>query len=295
MTAAPNLANDPRRESGRGRMRPAAGILSNFSPDTFGNGGAQRVDLAGLEAVQSSMMRNYFRLLRAQEQLERRAQLVHAAPAVAVIGQLEAERARLGHELHAGAGQALAGIKIHLELIDAALVNPPEPVRASLHRIGLLAQEALQQLRSISRRIHPPDWQRMTLAQALEALWDTSGIARKFDAALDIAPLPAEPGHYARVLLYRTAQEAITNVVRHSGATRVKLSLAPRAGTVALSVEDNGSGFDVHSVLDGPGPASGGIGLLSMRDQLRCAGGEMYLESGPGGTRLTVCVPADES
>jgi signal transduction histidine kinase len=296
MTGAPNTASKKTSEPSQGpnRLGPAAAIVCSFRPDTFGNGSLRPVDLDGIAAVQGSMMRNYFRLLRAQEHLERRAHHVHAAPA-AVLDQLESERGRLAHELHAGAGQALAGIKIHLELIDAALPNAPEPVRASLHRIGLLAQEALQQLRSIARRIHPPDWQRMTLAQALENLWDTCGIPRKFDAALGITPLPAVPGHFTRVLLYRTAQEALANAIRHSGASRLKLSLAQRDGFVELSVEDNGSGFDVRSVLDGPGPASAGIGLRSMRDQLRWAGGEMYLESGPGGTKLAVSVPASES
>jgi signal transduction histidine kinase len=92
-------------------------------------------------------MGNYFRLARAHEELNRQRRPVRRPSGSWLSEQLEMERARLARELHAGAGQALAGIKIHLEIIDSLVSDPPEALRGSLHRIGLLAQEALASYR----------------------------------------------------------------------------------------------------------------------------------------------------
>lgn len=280
-------------ERARTRLGPAAALLISFRQTKFDNGAGPQPDLSGLAAVQGSIMRNYFRLLRAQEDLERRILGAESGSRAAALEQMDNERARLAHELHSGAGQALAGIKIHLELIDQTLHNPPEQVRNSLHRIGLLAQEALQQVRSIARRVHPPDWVRTTLAQALEQLWDVSGIPRRFEASLSLAALPCEPPMHIRILLYRIAQEALANAVRHSGASRLQLSLSADGGSVRLTIEDNGNGFDLAAAL-ARGTAGGGMGLRSMRDQVRLARGELRIDSGTGGTRVIACVPSGE-
>lgn len=291
MPSETSAGHKPAINGPQSRLGPAEALLNSLPGDKYYDGAA-RPDLAGLAAVQGSIMRHYFRLLRAQEELERRARGTRTNGPATLVAQLEAERGRLSHELHATAGQALAGIKIHLELIDSAQPDPPEEVRASLHRIGLLAQEALQQLRSIARRIHPPDWERATLTEALACLWDTTGIPRKFDAVLELVPLAAEPPCHVRVLLYRVAQEALANVVRHARATRIRLWLGPRsAGHLQLIVEDNGTGFDAPAILNGSGRAPAGIGLRAMREQLRWAGGDLLIESGPRGTRLSAWVP----
>ena len=168
-----------------------------------------------------------------------------------------------------------------------------EPVRTSLHRIGLLAQEALQQLRSVARRIHPPDWERTTLAEALERLWEISGIPQKFEAQLELERLSAEPPPHVRILLYRVAQEGLANAIRHAAATRLRLRLAPRGGgALELTVEDNGKGFEAPA--EGRAPAGGGIGLASMARHLRRAGGDLQVRSGAGGTRLTAWVSLSE-
>jgi two-component system NarL family sensor kinase len=275
----------------RGRPGSAPGLLDVPYPTLD----PTYPDLAGLAAVHSRMMRNYFRLARAHEELSRRRRSPRGRSAGSWLAeQLELERARLGRELHAGAGQALAGIKIHLEIIDSLLESPSDAVRASLHRIGLLAQDALQQLRAISHRVHPPDWQRLRLEDAVKTLWDLTGIPLRFQAELDIAPLAKEPPHAVRTTVYRTAQEALANVVRHAGASRVALRLAPVNGNLCLTVEDDGKGFDPVRLLDGP-EIPAGIGLRSMRDQVRRLLGDFEIDSGPGGTRLSVSLPLHEN
>ncbi len=246
--------------------------------------GVNPPDALGLVALQGSMMRNYFRLARAQEGLQRK---VRTAPRASAAEVLESERARLARELHAGAGQALAGIRIHLELIDSLLDNPPAQVRTSLERIGTLAQEALDQVRSVTRLSYPPAWERVRLAEAIEKLWNTMGISEKFDAHLDIGVMAEEPPLEIRTMVYRAAQEALANVVRHAGATRLRLRLRQEAGRVTLLVEDNGRGF-------GSGAAGDGIGLRAIRDQAADLKAEFRLHAGAGGTTFFLSVPVPE-
>lgn len=282
---SPRTAETP----SRGRPGSAPDLLDVPSPTLD----PTYPDLAGLAAIHARMMRNYFRLARANEELSRRRRTARRGGGSWLSEQLEMERARLGRELHAGAGQSLAGIKIHLEIIDSLLEKPPEAVRESLHRIGLLAQEALQQLRAISQRVHPPDWQRLRLEDALRSLWDLTGIPMRFQGELAIAPLVKEPPHAVRTTVYRTAQEALANIVRHAAASRVTLRLEAANGHLRLTVEDDGKGFDPVRLLDGPEIPTG-IGLRSMRDQVRQLLGDFQIDSGPGGTRLSVSLPLHE-
>ena len=91
----------------------------------------------------------------------------------------------------------------------------------ALERIAALASDAGDQVRSLSRRLHPPEWQRLTLEAAVRQLWDNSGIPEKFAGTLRIHALPRDPEQEVKVLVYRAVQEAITNLVRHARATRV--------------------------------------------------------------------------
>jgi len=234
-----------------------------------------------LDALEGTFARHYFRLLHAHQRLARQSY-----PAPGFIEQLEAERTRIARELHSGAGQALAGIKLHLEILENLMRDLSGPVRHNLDRIGLLAQEALEQVRNISQRLHPPDWQRLNLAAALERLWTTTGMPERYQAVLDVRPLPEEPPAAVRAVLYRVAQEAIANVIRHSGATQVRMVLGIRNGSVLLEVSDNGKGFEPEKVA-----GAAGIGLRAIRDQVRHVGGRVSVTSGNEGTRVQAVVP----
>ncbi|MCL5745696.1 MAG: histidine kinase [Acidobacteria bacterium] len=255
---------------------------------------AERTDgdaLGMLGSVGQSLVRDYFRLLRRSRALERRRRRSGRSAAAIWTGQLEQLRAGIARELHVGAGQALAGIRLHLELVRNALTEPPDTVRSSLERIGLLAEEALAQVRAVSHRLNPPEWQQLTLRDALENLWASSGIPQKYDAALHLAPLPAEPALESRIAIYRAAQEAISNVIRHSGCTRVSLTLEGSGGRLRLTVEDNGRGFDAAGLLSAKPRPGEGIGLRAMRDQIRGLHGEFAVESAAKGTKLSVSLP----
>ena len=105
--------------------------------------------------------------------------------------QIELERRRLGRELHTGVGQMLAAIRLQLEIVTAHLSETAPEVHHALENIAALANGAFDQVRSMSRNLHPPAWQRLGIETALRQLWDLSGIPQKFKAGL--APPAARP------------------------------------------------------------------------------------------------------
>jgi signal transduction histidine kinase len=166
----------------------------------------QHEGLRILLTLQANATRNYFRLLIAQQFLtsrERKSRSVGAA----VSEALEIERTRTARELHSGAGQTLAGIKLNLELIAASLPDASELVSKSLERIRVLTDQALEEIRSVSQRLHPPDWQRLDLPRAIEWLWITTGIPEKFHATLVLHLVESDIPDAVRFAIYRAAQE----------------------------------------------------------------------------------------
>ena len=207
-----------------------------------------------------------------------------------LIRQVEGERRRLGRELHTGVGQLLAAIHIQLELIDTCLPKPPEAVADALQCIGVLAADALDQVRAVSHGLYLPAWQTMPLDDALLQLWEVSGMPQRFTGGVRLEPLPGEPDAATKSLLYRAAQEGLANVVRHSGAHRVDLALEAADERLTLTVADDGVGFDPARTLARAASACG-IGLRALREQAAVLGGRFDVVSGASGTRLELSVP----
>jgi two-component system sensor histidine kinase UhpB len=207
-----------------------------------------------------------------------------------LISELERERARIARELHAGAGQPLAGIKLHLERLDECAARLPDSARVTLDHLRTLADQALGQVRAVSHRLHPPAWQEMSMRDAIESLLDASG----FDSdgaggtscrlTRNLQTFSEEPAHDVKVQIYRCAQECISNIIRHSGATEASVILAGAEGRVMLTVTDNGKGFDTSA-------RTGGLGLRAIAETAAAGGGNSVIESGPEGTKIVIDVP----
>jgi len=212
----------------------------------------------------------------------------------ALLTELERERSRIARELHAGAGQPLAGIKLHLEILDectAGLADSAwgspgrgESARVAIGRLQTLAEQALGQVRALSHRLHPPDWQEMTVEQAVESLAESSGLSGRLLLKRDFRALPEEPSHAVKVQLYRCAQECISNIIRHSGATEAAIALAAEDGRLLLTVTDNGRGFDTAA-------RNSGIGLRAIGENAASMGGSASIISGTNGTKIRVSLP----
>jgi len=241
--------------------------------------------------IEDRIVHNHRRLERAERELSARVKSKPNGNRGKVVRQMELERQRLGRELHTSVGQMLAAIRLQLEVIAAQMPDPAEGVQRALHSIGRLAGDALEQVRGISRRLHPPEWQRLRLEAALTQLWEITGIPQRFQTTLNIQPLPQEPAHEIKVLFYRVTQEALANIARHSGASRVEMTLEATDQTIALTIGDDGRGFDPTSIAGAPANIASGIGLRSIREEASDLGARLLVKSGPGGTTLTVSAP----
>ena len=295
------LGSIPRWRPGEGEEGPSELVYSRLL-DLGGSVlvGARPVDPSeglpepsetALLRLQGRLLLHYFRLLKAEGRLRR----LRGPSRLQALRQIELERERLGRELHTSVGQQLTAIRLQADVIASELPASHGPVQQALDRIFTLTADALAQVRSISKTLHPPEWQRLTLSDALRQLWDLSGIPQRFEASLRIAALSREPALDTKILLYRAAQEAVSNLIRHSRATRVEAALDERAGQLVLSFQDNGVGFDPRQVFEAPPRVNSGIGLRSIRDQAKSLGGKLHVDSGPNGTKLEIIVPFAEA
>ncbi|HEX5225138.1 MAG TPA: sensor histidine kinase [Solirubrobacteraceae bacterium] len=203
----------------------------------------------------------------------------------------EHERRRIAADLHDGVVQTLVGISYRLGAIRGRLTgrDSPELVQG-LDESAQQTRESIRQLRSLLVDIYPPSLEREGLAAALEDLTSTADDPQ-IAISLRVSPGLPELPPQQQALLFRGAQEALRNAVGHSRAAHIDISLDDRRGAVALTVADDGIGFDPHRRLQEGG--NGHFGLRALEDLAREEGGAVHVESRAGaGTRIVVEVPA---
>ena len=157
-----------------------------------------------------------------------------------------------------------------------------------------LTEQTMEQIRLLARGLRPPELDALGLNLALESFCRDFSARSQLAVDYDGVDLPTLREGVA-IGLYRILQEALTNVVKHADARRVRVGLLSEDDTVRLSVQDDGHGFDVHAV-ELPSARQRGNGIVGMRERLKLIGGA--LELGPkvgGGTRLVARVPLKEA
>lgn len=213
-----------------------------------------------------------------------------------VVESQEHERARLSRELHDGISQKMVSVKLLFESALARLesAGPGQtrvPSAEAALSTGLVRlSDALREIRRISHALRPAMLDDLGLAAALEQLTrelrEEAGVDMAFTRTTH-AHAPALP-EALNTALFRIAQEALTNILRHAQATHAEIALDVTGQVVTLSISDDGSGFDVERVQ---ADARGGIGLRNMRERLDPLGGVLSLASAPGRTVVTAVVP----
>ncbi|WP_409493776.1 sensor histidine kinase [Amycolatopsis sp. cmx-11-12] len=197
-----------------------------------------------------------------------------------------AERERMAREIHDTLAQGFTSIVTLTQAIESEMDTDPKAARRHLELAARTARENLTEARAMVAAQGPSALASASLEEALrrqvERLTEEAGI----EAAIEIDdPLPALP-MATEVVLLRGAQEALSNIRKHSRATRVSLRLSVVDGKVRLGVTDDGAGFD-------PAEPTGGFGLAGMRTRAGQVGGIVTLKSEPGaGTTLELEVPA---
>jgi signal transduction histidine kinase len=200
-----------------------------------------------------------------------------------VVEAQELERARLARELHDETGQALTSILLGLKPIEQAVGT--DEGRASVAELRELVVSTLQDVRRLAVELRPSALDDFGLAPAVERLAETfrqqTGMDVEVDLRLSEERLPDE----IETALYRIVQEALSNVVKHAGASRVGIRLAHEDGSVTAAVEDDGRGFE-------SGATGEGLGLVGMRERVVLVGGRLRIEAAAGGgTSVVAEVP----
>ena len=202
----------------------------------------------------------------------------------------DTERRRIARDLHDGVVQDLAAASFALVGATAKARTRGHGEEAEAMDGGAQAlRRGIRSLRTLLVEIYPPSLHRAGLPAALGDLLDPLA-GRGIEVRLEV-PDRVELADAAAELVFRVAQEAVRNVAEHSAAAAVDVRLAAGPGTVALTVADDGIGFDLAALADTP--AGGHVGLLLLQDLARSAGGRLDIESSPGrGTTLQLEVPA---
>ncbi|CAL9636542.1 HAMP domain-containing sensor histidine kinase [Streptomyces sp. enrichment culture] len=197
-----------------------------------------------------------------------------------VLTAQEAERRRIAQELHDEVGQSMTAI---LLVLGRAADDAEEPLRGELHQAQEITRESLDEVRRLVRRLRPGVLDDLGLISALSSLTHDFAthtgmrVLRRFDPELPALDPETE------LVLYRVAQESLTNTARHADAARVEVSLAPAGGAVTLTIADDGRGIEA---------ACEGAGIRGMRERALLIGAALDITSAPGaGTRIRLTAP----
>jgi len=221
----------------------------------------------------------FLRMMRRLEAERRRA-------GSAALHAQEEERARVARDLHDEVNQSLTGLLLRLEAAREAA--PPE-LEDELAETRALANQAMTELLSLARQLRPTALDDLGLVAAIEG--QVEQLRRgEIDARLDAGGDFSDLGDDAQLVVYRVAQEALSNAARHSGAQKVEVRLRRSdADGVVLEVSDDGRGFAFDE-------SQRGLGIGGMRERALLIGAELTIESRPdSGTTVRLTVPGESA
>jgi PAS domain S-box-containing protein len=223
-----------------------------------------------------------------KKRLEKVAEANHneiRALAASLLTAQEEERRRVSRDLHDQICQQLASLAIDIGGLAADASG--KFVQDRLKALQARVVKASEETRHIAYQLHPSVLDDLGLVASLRALCkefsEREGIAAEFDSGI----LPGSVPREIVSCLYRVAQESLQNIVKHSNAKHVSVALSLQKGSVLLSIEDDGAGFDAEVVR-----GRGGLGLISMEERARMVNGTLSVEAQPGhGARISLTIP----
>ncbi|MFE1027330.1 HAMP domain-containing sensor histidine kinase [Streptomyces sp. NPDC058818] len=219
-------------------------------------------------------------LIRTFNAMLERLEHERATSTARVLLAQEEERRRIAQELHDEVGQSMTAI---LLVLGRAADDADQPLRDELYQAQEITRESLDEVRRLVRRLRPGVLDDLGLISALSSLTHDFAthtglrVVRRFDAELPALDPETE------LVLYRVAQESLTNAARHADAQRLEVSLGPADGAVTLTIADDGRGIEA---------ACEGAGIRGMRERALLVGAALDITSAPGaGTRIRLTAP----
>ena len=271
----------------------ATGAVSDIELEIRPKGSAPRNGLLSLVRIEIGgqqcnlgTVRDITEAKRADEQLRAsRAALRSLATRQQDIR--EDERTRIAREIHDSLGQALTALKLQLSAAEDAASKDAPGLEPRLHETTTMVDDLVKMVRRIATDLRPPILDQLGLPAALE--WLAQDFAKRTGIRCHAATQASSPTITGELgtALFRIVQEALTNILRHAGATRVDIELGTKSGCVTIEINDDGMGISESGTI---GPGS--LGILGMRERAAALGG--VLEVAPrdeGGTRVAAWFP----
>lgn len=257
-----------------------------MGPETTDEGDGRRDILRRLASVSAQNERLLQRLADSEQRFRGLAKAVWKVQ--------EEERGRLARELHDGIGQTVTALINQLRRMQKR--TPAPETAPDLAEAVRIAELALADLREMSRLLRPPVLDDLGLRAGLSWLTRTvhehTGVETEIDWQAD---LEERFDPELETLVFRIVQEALNNIVKHSGERRAQLAVSRGSGGLAVEITDAGRGFDPVQALAADDKAPG-FGLRGIRDRVELFGGHLALETAPGrGCRLRAILPAAEA
>jgi PAS domain S-box-containing protein len=226
---------------------------------------ASAIDITELKAARSALSNLNQRLMRAQEQ----------------------ERSRVARELHDDVCQQIAVFTLDLEHLREQIPGTDADTRRRASELCEGVRTLGDEVRAISHRLHSSKLEFLGLPAAAGSLCREIASSHHLAVDYEHENVPAKLADAIAISVFRVLQEALSNVVKHAGATECRVSLRANDDELRLEVSDNGRGFDIQSAV-----AHAGLGLVSMQERLRLVNGRIAIDSRPGaGTTLRASVP----
>lgn len=202
----------------------------------------------------------------------------------AVLEGQEEERRRIARELHDGLGQTLTAIKLNYQALAGKVNRQEQP--EDFKKLESMLDSANAEVRSISHQMMPKELEQFGLVAAVEGTLKLVLENTPLQYSFEHSGFTERIGSQGELVLFRVLQELVNNVIKHSGADMLNVSLLRRANHAVLNVSDNGTGFDVHK------HEKKGIGLLNIAGRIDGIKGHLHFESEPGkGTNVTIRIP----
>ena len=210
-----------------------------------------------------------------------------------LISAQEEERREVSRELHDGIVQRLVGINIELSALGAGIPAGTPALKTKIARIRRLVENSVKAVHRFARELRPAVLDDLGLIPALHAYSKSLSVRKKIKIQLTAFDGVEALGSAKRTVLFRVAQEALTNVARHAHATKVGLSITKIPGGIRMEISDNGKSFHVGAALMAKNPKR--LGLIGMKERVEMIGGRLTIESAPGkGTTVRADVPLNE-
>jgi PAS domain S-box-containing protein len=237
-------------------------------------------------ALETSQQTTYELLIKSRQQQEELRDLSHR-----LLTAHEEERKRISRELHDVIAQTLTGINLQLASLQAHPAASSSDLSEKIARTQQLVAQSVDTVHRFARDLRPSMLDDLGIIPALRTFsqdfMKRTGLVVELNADTGVEKLDSA----ARTVLYRIAQEALTNVSRHAKATCAEINIQKRTGSICMEIKDNGRGFDASDTTK-----STRLGVLGMRERIEMIGGTFSIESAPGQpTTVRVEIPTDKT